>query len=257
MSTNGVHTPSYGGAVNTGVEWDYIVHPDGTRRCVALYLCPLGEPIRNPALRCRECDNRPFYPNHEHLFSRLIVLACIHADISPSRAPSRSPARAGTNEQHRAVSNPLDAIGSLDKMQSQSIPAASSAHAFSAHPSSHPHEPTISEEASAYVGRSVTQSQSAHAIPRVPPPSAGRNYPSSQSTAAAASLAPQNTSTGTSYAAAPSGSSSKRRQYRQVGDWILQKTLGQGSMGKVKLGINVHTQEKVSLRVGYSNSSAP
>ena len=34
MTANGVHTPSYGGVVSTGVEWDYIVHPDGSRRCV-------------------------------------------------------------------------------------------------------------------------------------------------------------------------------------------------------------------------------
>ncbi|TXT13675.1 hypothetical protein VHUM_01042 [Vanrija humicola] len=39
------------------------------------------------------------------------------------------------------------------------------------------------------------------------------------------------------------------RQYRQVGDWILQKTLGQGSMGKVKLGVNVHTQERCAVKI--------
>jgi serine/threonine protein kinase len=31
-----------------------------------------------------------------------------------------------------------------------------------------------------------------------------------------------------------------------VGDWQLQKTLGAGSMGKVKLATNVNTREKVS-----------
>jgi hypothetical protein len=36
MATNGVHTPSYGGVVSTGVEWEYIVNSDGTRRYVTL-----------------------------------------------------------------------------------------------------------------------------------------------------------------------------------------------------------------------------
>jgi serine/threonine protein kinase len=31
-----------------------------------------------------------------------------------------------------------------------------------------------------------------------------------------------------------------------VGDWQLQKTLGAGSMGKVKLATNINTREKVS-----------
>lgn len=38
-ATNGVHTPSYGGVVNTGVEWEWVVHADGTKRCV---LSPLA-----------------------------------------------------------------------------------------------------------------------------------------------------------------------------------------------------------------------
>lgn len=46
------------------------------------------------------------------------------------------------------------------------------------------------------------------------------------------------------------GSSSKdgqsRSRNRTVGDWLLQKTLGAGSMGKVKLATNIHTKEKVS-----------
>lgn len=47
------------------------------------------------------------------------------------------------------------------------------------------------------------------------------------------------------------GSSSKeipaRSRTRMVGDWQLQKTLGAGSMGKVKLATNIHTKERVSL----------
>jgi len=38
---------------------------------------------------------------------------------------------------------------------------------------------------------------------------------------------------------------------RMVGDWQLQKTLGAGSMGKVKLATNVHTKEKVSLSTSH------
>jgi hypothetical protein len=48
---------------------------------------------------------------------------------------------------------------------------------------------------------------------------------------------------------APSASSNgaprSKSKYRMVGDWQLQKTLGAGSMGKVKLGVNIHTREKV------------
>lgn len=31
LSANGMTTPTYGGAVNPGVEWDYVVNPDGTK----------------------------------------------------------------------------------------------------------------------------------------------------------------------------------------------------------------------------------
>jgi hypothetical protein len=46
------------------------------------------------------------------------------------------------------------------------------------------------------------------------------------------------------------GSSSGRREAsrtrgKQVGDWILGKTLGAGSMGKVKLATHQYTREKV------------
>lgn len=160
-----------------------------------------------------------------------------------SRTPSRSPNRAAAaREPHRTMSNPLEAAPT-DNMPTPSTQGSASAHAFSAHPSSHPHEPTISEEASAYVGRSVSSSQSAAASATRPPPlSSPRNPPPPTP------LAPPNAShTHTAqYTPSAPSSSSKRRQYRQVGDWILQKTLGQGSMGKVKLGVNVHTQERVS-----------
>jgi len=42
------------------------------------------------------------------------------------------------------------------------------------------------------------------------------------------------------------GTVKERSRGRMVGDWQLQKTLGAGSMGKVKLGTNVVSKEKVS-----------
>lgn len=38
----------------------------------------------------------------------------------------------------------------------------------------------------------------------------------------------------------------KARGQRQVGDWVLGKTIGAGSMGKVKVVVHQHTREKVS-----------
>ncbi|KAL1411094.1 Serine/threonine-protein kinase [Vanrija albida] len=227
-ATNGVHTPSYGGVVNTGVEWEWVVHADGTK----------------------------------------------------SRTPSRSPHR-GLPEphQHRSMSNPLDAAtttAAAAELTAPIPPASASAHAFTTHPSAHPHEPTISEEASAYVGRSVAQSQP----PAPQAPAAAQSQASQQRVAAAAAagraspsprpqpstrsssqpaagLAPPSTApaaTGgressreaTAAGAAPT---KRMRQYRQAGDWILQKTLGQGSMGKVKLGVNVNTQERCAVKI--------
>ena len=51
----------------------------------------------------------------------------------------------------------------------------------------------------------------------------------------------------------PSGSAGtaqpRARGQRQVGDWILGKTIGAGSMGKVKVVVHQHTREKVSMMV--------
>ena len=40
---------------------------------------------------------------------------------------------------------------------------------------------------------------------------------------------------------------SKPRPKRVIGDWILSKNLGQGSMGKVKLAIHSVSKQKVDL----------
>lgn len=53
----------------------------------------------------------------------------------------------------------------------------------------------------------------------------------------------------------PSGSSGpappRARGQRQVGDWILGKTIGAGSMGKVKVVVHQHTKEKVSIKIPF------
>lgn len=43
----------------------------------------------------------------------------------------------------------------------------------------------------------------------------------------------------------------RSRGQRQVGDWILGKTIGAGSMGKVKIVVHQHTKEKVSQRRAF------
>ncbi|ORY31949.1 hypothetical protein BCR39DRAFT_524745 [Naematelia encephala] len=50
---------------------------------------------------------------------------------------------------------------------------------------------------------------------------------------------------------ARNGEKERERQSRgrMVGDWQLQKTLGQGSMGKVKLAVNVVTREKCAVKI--------
>lgn len=93
-------------------------------------------------------------------------------------------------------------------------------------PSSRPAEPTIREETQA----SVSKTLSARHVQSPPDtaPLSGQSRSSAPSTSA-------------------NGASRSKSKYRMVGDWQLQKTLGAGSMGKVKLGVNIHTREKVSI----------
>lgn len=51
------------------------------------------------------------------------------------------------------------------------------------------------------------------------------------------------------------GTVKERSKGRMVGDWQLQKTLGAGSMGKVKLATNVVTKEKVSGSEAFLDQS--
>lgn len=36
---------------------------------------------------------------------------------------------------------------------------------------------------------------------------------------------------------------------KQIGNYLIGKTLGQGTFGKVKLGIHIPTSEKVALKI--------
>jgi len=96
-------------------------------------------------------------------------------------------------------------------------------------PSTRPAEPTIREETQA----SVSKTLSARHV-QAPPDTAPLSGHASRSGAPSASS---------------NGTPRSKSKYRMVGDWQLQKTLGAGSMGKVKLGLNIHTREKVSERV--------
>ena len=125
-----------------------------------------------------------------------------------SRTSSRSPQRANTDSRIPTAHQPS--------------PLASGTNAREPSPATHPsvrapHQPTITEEAQAHVAKSVSTSRSGAAR-------AGR-------------------SNGNAVASSSNGATKSRS--RMVGDWQLLKTLGAGSMGKVKLAQNVFTKEKV------------
>ncbi|WVQ80301.1 hypothetical protein IAT38_002406 [Cryptococcus sp. DSM 104549] len=151
---------------------------------------------------------------------------------SRSREPSRSP--------HRSATEPSFArpVGFPPPSPSRGDPGAGSSYSHAppppgAHtpsslptpgfPSSAPQEPTINEEAAAAV---VSRSMRA------------QEYTNGNGAAAVA---------GNGYG----GSASKggKSRVRLVGDWQLQKTLGAGSMGKVKLATNVLTREKCAVKI--------
>lgn len=94
-------------------------------------------------------------------------------------------------------------------------------------PSTRPAEPTIREETQASVSKTLNARHT-----QAPPDTAPLSGHASRSSAPSASS---------------NGTPRSKSKYRMVGDWQLQKTLGAGSMGKVKLGVNIHTREKVSI----------
>lgn len=172
---------------------------------------------------------------------------------SPSRSPQRSATDSRVPSSHSYSPSPLS--GAIPNSGAGTAPAYSTydpspSTAYSSpHPNTPPsassrtatqHRQTISEEASAHVGKMVGLSRSAREESEYREPSDRKTTSGSVSrNGTVASAANGN------------GSSSKegqsRSRNRTVGDWQLQKTLGAGSMGKVKLATNIHTKEKVSL----------
>jgi len=136
----------------------------------------------------------------------------------PSREPSRSPNRASFDAMRGSPAQD-NGVGGASSSRHPSTPPSHNAN------TSHP--PTITEEASNVVGRSIRENGSS---------SANGNGNGSN------------------------GASRSKTRMRMVGDWQLQKTLGAGSMGKVKLATNVITKEKVcgflDRRTSSSLSSA-
>ncbi|ORX34603.1 hypothetical protein BD324DRAFT_636597 [Kockovaella imperatae] len=162
-------------------------------------------------------DGGEFYADI-HRCQSFMVFGHLH-----SRTPSRSPHRASTDSAFRSTS--LRSPGDPNHLNGNAY--VSTSHQGepttpTAFPSAQPHEPTIREEdvesrrhamtedASRVVGRSVRSSQSQDVGP-------SRN--------------------------------GKDRSRRMIGDWQLHKTLGAGSMGKVKLATNVVTKEKCAVKI--------
>ncbi|WWC57895.1 uncharacterized protein I303_100430 [Kwoniella dejecticola CBS 10117] len=129
-----------------------------------------------------------------------------------SRTPSRSP--------HRSATEP-SVLRPSSLSQSQTADPSPALGSSFPTTSAHPQEPTITEEAAAVVSRSMNAQQYQH----------GNGEP----------LAPNGHGASTSR--------SGRSKTRMVGDWQLGKTLGAGSMGKVKLAINVVTKEKCAVKI--------
>ena len=43
--------------------------------------------------------------------------------------------------------------------------------------------------------------------------------------------------------------SNNREKEYEVGDYIIKKTLGQGTFGKVKLGVHIPSEEQVAIKI--------
>ncbi|WWC85589.1 uncharacterized protein L201_000453 [Kwoniella dendrophila CBS 6074] len=149
-----------------------------------------------------------------------------------SRTPSRSPHRSATEPVNvNTIHRPSSLSQSQTPDQLNAPPLGSSFPTTS----THPQEPTINEEAAAVVSRSMNAHQHQH-----------------QQQTNGDSLVPNGhggITSGSSNGATGSSSRSGRSKTRVVGDWQLGKTLGAGSMGKVKLAINVITKEKCAVKI--------
>ncbi|OCF41735.1 CAMK/CAMKL/KIN1 protein kinase [Kwoniella heveanensis CBS 569] len=150
----------------------------------------------------------------------------IGKDGRKSRTPSRSPHRAATEPpvlRPSSLSHSQTMGENSTQYQQQPIPVSIPGSSFPP-PSAYPQEPTITEEAAAVVSRSMTARQQPQAING-------------------------NGANGHGYPVASGSSKPSKSRTRMVGDWQLGKTLGAGSMGKVKLAINVLTKEKCAVKI--------
>ncbi|ODN96944.1 hypothetical protein I350_07919 [Cryptococcus amylolentus CBS 6273] len=133
-------------------------------------------------------------------------------DYVGGRGNSRS--REASASPHRSATEPTVRQASLPH-SSPLVPPQATPVAMA---SSAPQEPTINEEAAAVVDRSMRAQKT------------------------------NGTSSNGNGTASPAATKSRSRT-RVVGDWQLQKTLGAGSMGKVKLATNVLTREKCAVKI--------
>lgn len=145
---------------------------------------------------------------------------------------------ASSSSAHRSSSLHHSTTPEQSGLPSSSDPASAQAQAQGQH--YHPHEPTIDEEAVAQVSRSLRHSQ-------------GGGVPNGESSADGAGVGAGVNGNGNG-----NGSRAPRdkARTRMVGDWVLQKTLGAGSMGKVKLATHAVTKERVSLVSSRSSTRA-
>ncbi|KAK4684868.1 serine/threonine protein kinase KIN1/2, partial [Tremellales sp. Uapishka_1] len=178
LAAGGMHTPSYGGAVETGAEWDFVIDKHGNRSRT-----PSRSPHRSHTLPNESTAHRP---------SSLSQSVSSHPEMEPSTSFSS----ASASVQTPPTPNPQNAYVSAQ-----------------------PHEPTINEESAAQVASKLRYTQSHTQTP-------------------GASTSTSTTRNGTA-----------KRGGRIVGDWQLQKTLGAGSMGKVKLAMNIVTKEKCAVKI--------
>lgn len=198
------HTPSHGGIVVTGSEWDVV---------------PVGR---------RSQQRTP--------------------SQSPSRNVQRSSATTGTTTAMSGRSS-QHASSSPDRSGGGSTSRPSSSHmrtsGFNTATAPDHHSPLAHQ---VVVGRSdtpggSTSSGTEREREREPIVNGNSRPAAPQSSSTAATTAAAGSSASAAAAAA------RPRNARQVGDWQLGKTLGAGSMGKVKLATHQHTKERCAIKI--------
>ncbi len=142
-----------------------------------------------------------------------------------SRTPNRSPAREPILQRATSLSTRTPTTGSpLQPVPSSPRP--------------------MSSYGAATVPTSTTGSSYSHGT-SMPTPREGREEQEHGHVSTSANEGNQKQAASSSSSAAGTRSGSRTRG-KQVGDWLLGKTLGAGSMGKVKLATHQYTREKVS-----------